>query len=415
VLSGTGTSHGDPPMVAALTSLAYIAWREGRVEQAHTFLRAAVRRTERGWLQPDRLNASFMLALLLTTIGRFGEATNLLHALEEGDEHGDNAIWAAGFPLTRARLDLALGRLDEARARAIEARAIAANMGVRTLLPACEWILATVALYCDELDDAAGHVEAYRGDLPLIPGSVHTSSYILTEAEVADARGESLRASEVLAPVYEDLAGHRLQLVVMPTGAAMLTRRALAFGERERARQVAAEAAGLATANPSIESLGAAADHARGLLVGDPTALARAEAQHLHPWAKASAAEDLGVLLANTDGGPFAAVFERSITTYSAAGATRDADRVRERLRQGGASLGWLRVGESSEETGWSGLTETERLVAHLVAQGLTNAEIGAQMFMSRHTAGVHLRHIFRKLGIKSRVELTRIVLQQGD
>ena len=118
------------------------------------------------------------------------------------------------------------------------------------------------------------------------------------------------------------------------------------------------------------------------------------------------------MLLAKTDGGRFAAVFERSIAAYSAAGARRDADRVRERMRQGGASLG--RVGEASEETGWSGLTETERRVADLVARGLTNAEIGADMFMSRHTAGVHLRHIFRKLGIKSRVELTRIVLEQG-
>jgi tetratricopeptide (TPR) repeat protein len=340
VLGAAATSQGDPPMIAALTSLAYLAWREGRVGQALSFLRAAVRRAHAGWTKSDRLNASFMLALLLTTIGRFGEAADLLGSLEERDGHGENAAWAAGFPLTRGRLDLALGRLDAARAGAIEARAIAASMGLRTLLPACEWILATVALYCDELDDAAGHVEAYRADLPLIPGSVHTSRYILTEAEVADARGETVRASAVLAPVYEDLAGHRLQLVVMPTGAAMLTRRALAFGERERALQVATEAAALAAANPLIESVAAAADHARGLLDGDPTALARAEVQHLHPWAKASAAEDLGVLLAKMDGGPFAAVFERSIAAYSAAGATRDADRVRERLRQGGASLG---------------------------------------------------------------------------
>ena len=56
-----------------------------------------------------------------------------------------------------------------------------------------------------------------------------------------------------------------------------------------------------------------------------------------------------------------------------------------------------------------------ERRVADLVSQGLTNSEVGTQMFMSRHTVGVHLRHMFRKLAIKSRVELTRIVIEQGD
>src|SRR5436309_1229740 len=51
-------------------------------------------------------------------------------------------------------------------------------------------------------------------------------------------------------------------------------------------------------------------------------------------------------------------------------------------------------------DTGWSSLTDTERRIAVLVSEGLTNAQIGARMFMSRHTARVHLRHVFRKLGV---------------
>jgi DNA-binding CsgD family transcriptional regulator len=44
-------------------------------------------------------------------------------------------------------------------------------------------------------------------------------------------------------------------------------------------------------------------------------------------------------------------------------------------------------------------MTATELRVAALVAQGLTNPEIGERMFISRGTVKVHLCHIFAKLG----------------
>jgi DNA-binding CsgD family transcriptional regulator len=66
----------------------------------------------------------------------------------------------------------------------------------------------------------------------------------------------------------------------------------------------------------------------------------------------------------------------------------------------------------SKERTtfGWNSLTERERTVAGLVAQGLTNRELAAELFVSRHTIDAHLRQIFRKLNIASRVDLTRLV-----
>ena len=57
---------------------------------------------------------------------------------------------------------------------------------------------------------------------------------------------------------------------------------------------------------------------------------------------------------------------------------------------------------------GWDSLTQTEASVIELVSDGLTNREIAARMFLSAHTVGFHLRQIFRKLDINSRVELTR-------
>jgi DNA-binding CsgD family transcriptional regulator len=51
--------------------------------------------------------------------------------------------------------------------------------------------------------------------------------------------------------------------------------------------------------------------------------------------------------------------------------------------------------------------------VALLVAEGLTNVEVAAKLFLSKHTVDSHLRKIFAKLDLKRRVELARLVARE--
>jgi DNA-binding NarL/FixJ family response regulator len=60
------------------------------------------------------------------------------------------------------------------------------------------------------------------------------------------------------------------------------------------------------------------------------------------------------------------------------------------------------------------GLTGRELAVLRLLAAGQTNAQIGAQLYMSPKTASVHVTSIFRKLGVASRVQAAAVAERAG-
>jgi len=62
---------------------------------------------------------------------------------------------------------------------------------------------------------------------------------------------------------------------------------------------------------------------------------------------------------------------------------------------------------------GWASLTATELSIADLVAEGMTNRQVAAKLYLSPHTVGFHMRQVFRKLEISSRVELTRLIVER--
>jgi DNA-binding CsgD family transcriptional regulator len=85
---------------------------------------------------------------------------------------------------------------------------------------------------------------------------------------------------------------------------------------------------------------------------------------------------------------------------FAAMGAEGFAERAeRELLATGEAAR--KRVIETTTQ-----LTAREGQVARLARDGLSNAEIGARLFISPHTARHHLRKVFTKLGISSRTQL---------
>ncbi|MCO8277748.1 AAA family ATPase [Actinoplanes sp. TRM 88003] len=91
----------------------------------------------------------------------------------------------------------------------------------------------------------------------------------------------------------------------------------------------------------------------------------------------------------------------------TAAGADAFAERARREL----AAAGEVVAGPVARAS--DSLTVQEANIAALAGSGLTNAEIGAQLFLSQHTVEWHLRKVFTKLGISSRKQL-RPLSQNG-
>ena len=71
-------------------------------------------------------------------------------------------------------------------------------------------------------------------------------------------------------------------------------------------------------------------------------------------------------------------------------------------------------AGASREDPSAPDLTPRELAVLELVAQGHTNREIAAALYISPSTAGVHVSNILRKLGAKRRVDAAGIAHKMG-
>jgi DNA-binding CsgD family transcriptional regulator len=407
----SGGPGRDEFLPLALAAEGILTWRDGRVADALALVRAAVAQFDRrpppsAAAPPQRL----LLAWMLTTLGDLDEAAELVDAANDEVTTGAHRLWSAAPAVVAARISLAAGRPDEASASAHAAIDLATELGPSWILSSARTVLAEVALMGSELSEAVAHLERRGSDIVWPPWAV--SRRRLAEARVAEAEGGPERVLEQHGDLYDDVALDARLLLNDPAGAAWLVQTALRAGDRARAERVVAQAEHLAIVNASFPAVVAGSRHASGLLHADPGLVAEAANLHRHAVAKATAWEDAGVLLLDARNSAGRELLERAVDGFEQLGAERDAARVRSRLRAIGVR--W-RHGRRADRpvSGWESLTDTERAVAEIVAEGLTNAEVAERMYLSRHTVDFNLRQIFRKLGIRSRVALARLYFER--
>jgi DNA-binding CsgD family transcriptional regulator len=404
--------QADYVVAAARTAEAMISWGEGRISQSLELLREAARD---GGVSPDARHCQPLLVLCarLIDLRQMAAAASVLDAAD--GRTPQDSLAQIVLSILRGRMHLAGGRLANAAAEGEAAVAAAEAVGADAYASAAHSLLARIALQRGDPQAAACHV----ADRPVpLPSGAAVYAPAETGAVAALVSSASEGPSAAIAQIRElcaDLPSLRRILLGDPASGAWLVRAALASGDHAVAETVAATAAALTEDNPGCETVAAAAEHARGLLAADGECLARAAAQHQDPWARASAAEDLAVLLGRHAGHEQGVEHLcRALEGYETVGAMADTARVRARLREFGVRRRHWQTASERPVIGWGSLTGTEHAVSELVAQGLTNQEIAGRMYISQHTVAHHLRQAFRKLNIGSRVELARMVAEES-
>jgi ATP/maltotriose-dependent transcriptional regulator MalT len=350
-------------------------------------------------------------AAILAALDRFDEAAV---ALDEATALATRlgAAWALEFTQrTAVAQKWSRGLIADAavEAEAVLAMADALDLWHDTDIPL--GVLGLAAFHRNDLADAAAQVQR-----AIDSGSRYSRTppprWAYVEALLIDAHGAPGDAVAVLYDVYDQPDALIAALAIDGTVAPTLVRLAQRGGDRVRANRVVAAIGWLARENPHSPAHRAGAHHSLGLLDNNAEELVKAaESLRDSPrlLAKASAFEDAGrALVQDRDRERGTRYLVYAFEQYSELGATRDEARVRQRLRDSGVRRRpRTRVARAS--VGWESLTPAELRVTGLVADGLTNRKIAERLFLSPYTIATHLKHIFTKLDVSTRAELTRV------
>ena len=326
----------------------------------------------------------------------------------------DRQNWALRvFETTRGRQMLQMGKFAEAaialegRFTRAEAHLIAGALHAPSVVS-----LGVLKIHTADKSGALEVAEIAKVMLQArAPGVRHQAMWYL--ALLALSEGDPMRAHGWLS-----FFGHEERLSMFPLYPhevaydAERVRIATAVGDEELAFHGISIAERRARFNPDVASCAAAAAHTRGIWSDSAEDLKRAVSIYRggpRPLAYASALEDLGRVLAQRgDHAAAIAALDEALKILARVGAGWDAARVRGRLRRLGVRRRSAKV--DRPKTGWDALSEIESVVVNLAAHGCTNQEIADKLFISPHTVDSHLRQIFGKLGVNSRVHLTRLV-----
>ncbi|MFV2019988.1 helix-turn-helix transcriptional regulator [Micromonospora sp. LOL_023] len=410
-----GAATGTYGALVCGTSARSIAARMvGNLKSAVEYARDAVRIAEQVGGEARRRHPRLWLAAALTAVDELAEAESLFaHDQRESDSLG-TAWTQPRWYYHRAMMLTVSGRLDDAVAEAEAGARVAEQLAAPALSLPLLTLLASLAMHRDDLAAARAHLDRAHeistvGDVP-VPVDL---AWIVTQFRLACGEQPASALRTVIETGVDSQSLLRM-LARRPEAAPQLSRLALAAGASDLASRTVEMARRLAERNPDIPSLVGIADHASGVAHDDLGALRRAVhtlAQSPRVMIRAAAMEDLAAREdVNVRRDEAVRLVEQALSTYLSCNAARDAARAQQALRELGVRRRQRQQATVGSQ-GWDSLTTSELRVVRLVAEGLTNRQVAAQLFVSPHTVDSHLRHSFSKLGVTSRVELTRQVL----
>ncbi|XVV08877.1 ATP-binding protein [Actinoplanes sp. CA-131856] len=362
---------------------------------------------------PDPMPARLAAAELFA--GRLAEAErHAERALALSGHHVPVMFWAG---LVRA----ALGRLPEAESLLDEAIEVARATGNPSMLG---WVLlarSTVATTCGDFTlartAAEESVTLHTGmTLPAVWARAALAAALLESGEPGPAEQALPAEAHLPAPLRPGVNELRTRCLLQlgrPTGAATplaLAEVALHEGRHHTAAELALSAATVDAATVDAATVDAApADGGRAI---GPVDGGRAVAA-AHRVLDGAAARRLAARALEAAGDRSHAreqlLLARAV--YDRCGAPRRVAEIERDLRRlGDRSIHHRTARGAPELDGLASLTARELQIARLVTDRRTNAEIAAELYLSRKTVETHIRNLFHKLSVSSRQDIARLV-----
>ena len=405
-LAEARTSHDHDALALALQAAGEAAHNERRHQLALKHFRELRSVTGVPYLAEEIME--------LQLLDRYDDAQMLLDGATD-DSGGEAGSILPDLLFAQLKQHYNLGRLQEAD----ETASVLIELGqvTGTTVHVIEGVLmrATVALLRGEPELAAQRLQpAMRlaDDAGLRhPGLSLLSGWLTTE------QGDIDSGRRMLSELLE--TSHRMRSywawwpcfatvlfsIGLISGATNITERTVEFTE-EGARR-----------NPDVATLNGLALNLRGMLGGDIGKVAESVEilqRSPRPVLRAAGAEGYGRLLLSA-GQREAALdhLDAAWDVYDQMGATAPRARVQRLMRDAGARRAkWVSDHTQAEKPS---LTEAERRVAYLIANGHTNKATAKSLGISINTVGTHLRSIYSKLGVQSRVQLANILRELGE
>jgi DNA-binding CsgD family transcriptional regulator len=350
----------------------------------------------------------------LQLLDRYDDAQLLLDGATE-DSGGKEGSVLPDLLFAQLKQHYNMGRLREADETASLLIELAQVTGTTVHVIEGFLMRATVALLRGEPELAAQRLRPALcladDDAIRHPGLAFLSGWLTTE------QGDIRSGRRILAELLE--TSHRtrsywawwpcyanvLFSIGLISGATNITRRTVEFAE-EGARR-----------NPDVASLSGLALNLRGRLGGDLDMLGESVKILNHsprPILRAAGVEHYGrALLSAGESRAALEHLDAAWDVYDSMGALAPQARVQRLMRDAGARRAkWVDHRADVEE---APLTEAERRVAYLIAGGHTNKSAAKSLGISTNTVGSHLRSIYSKLGVQSRVQLANILRELGE
>jgi DNA-binding CsgD family transcriptional regulator/tetratricopeptide (TPR) repeat protein len=307
-----------------------------------------------------------------------------------------------------AQLDWYDGHLHRSYGQSLEAVQIVEELGTPQTLDDCLSRLAMLEAMLGRESDSRGHAQcALRSALRLRDrkNEVRARSALGMLALVTgDPDGAITQLAPAVAALEEGGVGNPNQFRIHPD----LVEAYVRLNRTDEARPIVASLERQARATGITWSLGAAM-RCRAL-VADTTSAAEAgfqEALRFHenagPFERARTELCFGEQLRRRGRRRDSRIhLGAALDAFEASGATPWAERARTELRASGLTS------HRRQPAAREHLTPQELQVARLVAEGKTNRDVAAALFITPKTVEFHLTHVYRKLGILSRTELVR-------